>query len=617
MAEPRKLRVFLCHASQDKPVVRDLYQRILAEGWIDPWLDEEKLLPGQDWDLEIEKAVEAADVVIVCLSNRSVTKEGYIQRELRFAIDIALQKPEGTIFIIPLKLEDCEPPRKLRTWQYVEYFPSDKREKSFRLVMTSMQERSRALNLFFTANGQEIPVSTESLSSKIISKKISDARHALQNDQLPTALEIYDALIKQKLRLNEIINDLEDVSIVYSDSRTLWAALANAHRMNGNINRAQEYEQKIKNHQTTNYGNGIREPQTKFYEKEGKHSLDNHLEDEKQPTSFASSLPSTISIETLGGVSTPIFYKGDSLPAEFRNTFSTATDNQSQVEVRLVLGENKLASDNESLGKFVLDGILPAPKGVPQIDILVKISRELELNILATEKATGRTKNLQLARLDTIAPPPIKDPLPPKNDSSSTENLFGSSDFSDFFQTIFGNTGTANPVRSKSYQPSMGHQQLLEINIEEAYTGKTHFIKINGVPKQLLIPAGVQAGSKIRVAGAGPNGLDLYFTISIQPHRFFAQSGSDLFMHYPVSETFAYHGGEIRVPLLEKNKSILVTIPPNTKDKQIFRFANKGFPKIKKPTEFGDFYLTVDLYDPRNIPQEFKELLNAINSYVQ
>jgi hypothetical protein len=53
----RKLRVFPCHASQDKLIVRQLYQRLLAEDWIDPWLDEEKLFPGQDWDLEIEERV--------------------------------------------------------------------------------------------------------------------------------------------------------------------------------------------------------------------------------------------------------------------------------------------------------------------------------------------------------------------------------------------------------------------------------------------------------------------------------------------------------------------------------------------------------------------------------
>src|SRR5688572_22899480 len=138
----RKLRVFLCHSSQDKPVVRELYQRLLTEGWIDPWLDEEKLLPGQDWDLEIEKAVEAADVVIVCLSTKSVNKEGYVQRELRFALDIALEKPEGTIFIIPLKLEDCEPPRKLRTWHYLEYFPPERRSLAHQRLLASLKVRA-------------------------------------------------------------------------------------------------------------------------------------------------------------------------------------------------------------------------------------------------------------------------------------------------------------------------------------------------------------------------------------------------------------------------------------------------------------------------------------------
>lgn len=122
MTETRKLRVFLCHSSQDKPVVRELYQRLNAEGWIDPWLDEEKLLPGQNWDMEIEKAVETADAVILCLSNKSVTKEGYVQRELKFVLDIALEKPEEAIFIIPLRLEDCNPPRRLRLWQYGRLF---------------------------------------------------------------------------------------------------------------------------------------------------------------------------------------------------------------------------------------------------------------------------------------------------------------------------------------------------------------------------------------------------------------------------------------------------------------------------------------------------------------
>lgn len=137
----RKLRVFLCHASQDKPVVRELYQRLNSTDWMDPWLDEEKLLPGQDWDMEIERAVESADAVIVCLSNRSITKEGYIQRELKFVLDIALEKPEGTIFIVPLRLDECELPRRLRSWQYVNYFPKERREWAYQRLLQSLQMR--------------------------------------------------------------------------------------------------------------------------------------------------------------------------------------------------------------------------------------------------------------------------------------------------------------------------------------------------------------------------------------------------------------------------------------------------------------------------------------------
>ena len=140
--QPRKLRVFLCHASQDKPVVRELYQRLLAKAWIDPWLDEEKLLPGQDWDMEIEKAVEAADTVIVCLSNNSVSKEGYIQRELRFVLDIALEKPEGTIFVVPVRFDDCELPRRLRSWHYVDFFPIEQQDSAYEKLLQALEVRS-------------------------------------------------------------------------------------------------------------------------------------------------------------------------------------------------------------------------------------------------------------------------------------------------------------------------------------------------------------------------------------------------------------------------------------------------------------------------------------------
>lgn len=142
MPEQAKLKVFLCHASQDKPIVRDVYQRLSTEGWIDPWLDEEKILAGQGWEYEIEKAVESADVVIVFLSNVSINKEGYVQKEVRYSLDIALEKPEATIFIVPFRLDNCVVPRKIRHWQYVDCFSVERLDWAYKKILESLRVRA-------------------------------------------------------------------------------------------------------------------------------------------------------------------------------------------------------------------------------------------------------------------------------------------------------------------------------------------------------------------------------------------------------------------------------------------------------------------------------------------
>src|ERR1039458_3469215 len=113
MAEPptdnfRHLRVFLSYASEDRAAVLDLYTRLKSWRGIARWLDVAELLAGQDWQLEIARALGESDVVILCLSQRSVVKEGYVQREMRHAIDLANEKPEGTIFVVPVRLDQCE-----------------------------------------------------------------------------------------------------------------------------------------------------------------------------------------------------------------------------------------------------------------------------------------------------------------------------------------------------------------------------------------------------------------------------------------------------------------------------------------------------------------------------
>jgi formylglycine-generating enzyme required for sulfatase activity len=140
------LRVFLCHSSYDKAAVRELYQKLHAEGWIDPWLDKAKILPGQDWRSVIEQAVEEAHLVVVCLSSHSVNKEGFVQREIRYASDIALEKPEGVIFLVPVRLEDCIVPRGLRSLHWVDYFGNEKDEQ-YKNLLEAMKRRAENLGI--------------------------------------------------------------------------------------------------------------------------------------------------------------------------------------------------------------------------------------------------------------------------------------------------------------------------------------------------------------------------------------------------------------------------------------------------------------------------------------
>jgi len=146
----RPLKVFLCHASGDKLPVHDLYKRLVAEG-VDAWLDREKLLPGQDWRVEIPRAVREADVVVVCLSNKSITKEGYIQKEIKFALDSADEKPEGTIFLIPARLEECAVPEQLGRWQWVDLFE----ENGFVRLLRSLKLRADTVGATIEPLGYE------------------------------------------------------------------------------------------------------------------------------------------------------------------------------------------------------------------------------------------------------------------------------------------------------------------------------------------------------------------------------------------------------------------------------------------------------------------------------
>jgi hypothetical protein len=129
-------RVFLAYAVEDLACVRRLRDSLAAAG-CSPWLDKDKLLPGQNWPRAIERAIDFADAFVACFSSRSTAKYGQFQSELRYALDCARRKPLDEVFLIPVRLEPCEVPSRIsRELQYVDLFPDW--DKGVRRVVQSV-----------------------------------------------------------------------------------------------------------------------------------------------------------------------------------------------------------------------------------------------------------------------------------------------------------------------------------------------------------------------------------------------------------------------------------------------------------------------------------------------
>jgi molecular chaperone DnaK len=106
--------------------------------------------------------------------------------------------------------------------------------------------------------------------------------------------------------------------------------------------------------------------------------------------------PLTLGIETLGSVSTPLITRNTTIPTQKSQVFSTAGDNQTSVEINVLQGEREMASDNKSLGRFILDGIPPAPRGMPQIEVIFDIDANGILNVTAKDKASGKEQKITI-----------------------------------------------------------------------------------------------------------------------------------------------------------------------------------------------------------------------------
>ncbi|MCQ3936920.1 MAG: J domain-containing protein [Chloroflexi bacterium] len=191
------------------------------------------------------------------------------------------------------------------------------------------------------------------------------------------------------------------------------------------------------------------------------------------------------------------------------------------------------------------------------------------------------------------------------------DDFFGGSGgvggFSDFFRTIFGEAmrsqGRGNPFA----QETPGYEQEAQISFREAYEGATRLLQTNGRKLTVRIPPGVKTGSRVRVAGAGPDGTDLYLVIRVEEDMRFERDGSDLTTTSPVSVFTLILGGDADVET--PTGKVKLSIPAGTQPDQIFRLAGRGMPHLKDPKTKGDLYVKLKVQVPKYLTSKQRELI--------
>jgi hypothetical protein len=180
--------IFISYAREDQETAEKIHDSLVSEGH-SVWMDCKKLVPGQDWKMEIEKAIQSSDIFIACLSTNSIGKQGYVQKELKSALEVAELMPEGRIFIIPVRLDECEVPFKLKGLHWVNYFEIGSGESLFRAVRTRSnveKELEAAVTDFLIRNSPEnIPGRFAGVSPLKLSKALLTI--AKKKDELASA----------------------------------------------------------------------------------------------------------------------------------------------------------------------------------------------------------------------------------------------------------------------------------------------------------------------------------------------------------------------------------------------------------------------------------------------
>jgi len=193
----------------------------------------------------------------------------------------------------------------------------------------------------------------------------------------------------------------------------------------------------------------------------------------------------------------------------------------------------------------------------------------------------------------------------------------GAGGFSEFFTTLFGNTGRrGGPTRTRTSSWSLrgeDMEQTVDIALEDAFHGAKRILQKGDRRLEVNIPPGARTGTRIRLAGAGGPGQtagDLFVVINVRPHAAFRREGDDLHVDVPVDLYTAILGGEARVPTLAGD--VTLRVPPESQPGKTLRLTGRGMPKLKQQDAHGDLYAHLTVRLPSALSDEERELFRQL-----
>jgi hypothetical protein len=139
----RSAQIFLSYAHKDQDEVKEIYDKLVEAGH-SPWMDSRDIVAGEEFRRAIEMSIRKSDLIVACLSTNSVDRRGFIQRELKQALDLWKERLESDIYIIPVRLDDCPTPESLEDFQWVNLYEEDGWERLVQAIETGIERLQRS-----------------------------------------------------------------------------------------------------------------------------------------------------------------------------------------------------------------------------------------------------------------------------------------------------------------------------------------------------------------------------------------------------------------------------------------------------------------------------------------